>query len=216
MFNRDSWQEIFETIRKNKLRTFLSGFTVALGIFIFVILFGFGNGLKNSFQEFFMDDATNIFRIFPGRTNKPYQGFKSGREIEFDNADLAAIKQNFPLQLEYITPRITRNYSVKYINKSNNYGLRAVAPSHQFAEKTILMKGRFINANDIKQRTKYAVIGRLVEKDLFEGDDALGKFINIGNRSFKVVGVFQDDGGDNEERYIYTPYTTMQLIRKKQ
>ncbi len=214
MFNRDSWQEIFETISKNKLRTFLSGFTVALGIFIFVILFGFGNGLKNSFQEFFVDDATNIMRLFPGRTNKPYNGFKSGRVIEFDNADLAAIKKNFAFQLQYMTPRIERNSTVKFKNKSNNYGLRAVAPGHQYAEKTILMKGRFINHQDVINKTKYAVIGRLVENDLFEGEDALGKYINIGKRSFKVVGVFQDDGGDNEERYVYTPYTTNQLIEK--
>ena len=214
MFNRDSWQEIFETISKNKLRTFLSGFTVALGIFIFVILFGFGNGLKNSFQEFFMDDATNIFRLFPGRTNMPHNGFKSGRNIEFDNADLAAIQKQFSLQIEYMTPRITRNYSIKYKNKSNNYGIRAVAPGHQEAEKTIMMKGRFLNYQDVKNKTKYVVIGRLVEIDLFNGEDALGKFIDIGKRSFKVVGVFQDDGGDNEERYAYIPYTTNQLIEK--
>jgi putative ABC transport system permease protein len=214
MFSRDSWQEIFETISKNKLRTFLSGFTVALGIFIFVILFGFGNGLKNSFKEFFMDDATNIFRLFPGRTNIPHNGFKSGRTIEFDNNDLAAIQKTFAFEVEYMTPRITRNYAVKFKNKSNNYGLRAVGPGHQKAEKTILMKGRFINYQDVKNKTKYAVIGRLVEDDLFEGEDAIGKYINIGKRSFKVVGVFQDDGGDNEERYVYTPYTTNQLIEK--
>ena len=214
MFNRDSWQEIFDTISKNKLRTFLSGFTVALGIFIFVILFGFGNGLKNSFKEFFVDDATNIFRLFPGRTNMPHNGFKSGRYIEFDNDDLAAIQKNFAFQIQYITPRITRNYTVKYKNKSNNYGLRAVAPGHQEAEKTILMKGRFINHQDVKNKTKYVVIGRLVEDDLFEGEDALGKYVNIGKRSFKVVGVFQDDGGDNEERFVYTAYTTNQLIEK--
>lgn len=214
MFNRDSWQEIFETISKNKLRTFLSGFTVALGIFIFVILFGFGNGLKNSFKEFFVDDATNIFRLFPGRTNIPYNGFKSGRSIEFDNADLAAIQKDFSYQIEYITPRITRNYTVKYKNTSNNYGLRAVGPGHQKAEKTILMKGRYINSQDVLNKTKYVVIGRLVELDLFDGEDALGKFIDIGKRSFKVVGVFQDDGGDNEERFVYTPYTTNQLVEK--
>jgi putative ABC transport system permease protein len=214
MFNRDNWQEIFETISKNKLRTFLSGFTVALGIFIFVILFGFGNGLKNSFQEFFMDDATNIFRLFPGRTNFPHNGFKSGRIIEFDNKDLAAIQKKFGYQIQYLTPRIQRNYTVKYKNKSNNYGLRAVAPGHQQAEKTILMKGRFLNHQDVINKTKYTVIGRLVEIDLFDGDDALGKFVNIGKRSFKVVGVFQDDGGDNEERFVYTPYTTNQLIEK--
>jgi putative ABC transport system permease protein len=214
MFNRDSWQEIFQTISKNKLRTFLSGFTVALGIFIFVILFGFGNGLKNSFQEFFMDDATNIFRLFPGRTTIPHNGFKTGRFIEFDNNDLAEIQKTFKYQIQYTTPRITRNYTVKFKSKSNNYGLRAVAPGHQAAEKTILMKGRYINNEDLKNKTKYAVIGRLVEEDLFEGKDALGEFIDIGNRSFKVVGVFQDDGGDNEERYVYIPYTTNQLIEK--
>jgi len=214
MFNRDSWQEIFETISKNKLRTFLSGFTVALGIFIFVILFGFGNGLKNSFKEFFVDDATNIFRLFPGRTTIPHNGFKTGRFIEFDNDDLAAIQKNFAFQLQYITPRITRNYMVNFKNKSNNYGLRAVGPGHQQAEKTILMKGRYINHQDVNNKTKYAVIGRLVEEDLFEGEDALGKFIDIGKRSFKVVGVFQDDGGDNEERFVYIPYTTNQLIEK--
>jgi putative ABC transport system permease protein len=214
MFNKDSWQEIFETISKNKLRTFLSGFTVALGIFIFVILFGFGNGLKNSFKEFFMDDATNIFRIFPGRTTIPYQGFKADRSIEFDNDDLAEIQQNFAFQLQYITPRIERNYTVKYKNKSNNYGLRAVAPGHQEAEKTIMMKGRFLNHLDVKNKTKYVVIGRLVEQDIFKGVDALGKFIDIGKRSFKVIGVFQDDGGDNEERFVYIPYTTNQLIEK--
>jgi putative ABC transport system permease protein len=214
MFNRDSWQEIFQTISKNKLRTFLSGFTVALGIFIFVILFGFGNGLKNSFQEFFMDDATNVFKLFPGRTTIPYEGFKTGRYIEFDNNDLAEIQKTFKYQIQYTTPRITRNYTIRFKGKSNNYGLRAVAPGHQAAEKTILMKGRYINNEDVNNKTKYAVIGRLVEKDLFEGKDALGQFIDIGKRSFKVVGVFQDDGGDNEERYVYIPYTTNQLIEK--
>ena len=88
MFNRDRWREIFETINKNKLRTFLSGFTVALGIFIFIILFGLGNGLKNTFQEFFLDDATNILYIESGKTSKPFKGYKASRRIEFENEDL--------------------------------------------------------------------------------------------------------------------------------
>ena len=214
MFNRDRWQEIFETIRKNKLRTFLSGFTVALGIFIFIILFGFGNGLKNQFQEFFLDDATNVIFLFPGKTSKPYNGFKSNRKIEFRNDDLSDIKEQFPFFLEYITPRISRIAAVKYKNDFDNYTTRAVGPAHQFAEKTILMKGRFINRDDIKNKTKYAVIGRLVAQDLFNQEDPLGKFIDIGNSVFKVIGVFQDDGGDREERYIYIPYTTRQLLEK--
>ena len=214
MFNRDRWQEIFETIRKNKLRTFLSGFTVALGIFIFIILFGFGNGLKNTFKEFFLEDATNTIFLFPGRTSEPYQGFKANRRIEFDNSDLADIKENFPFFLEYITPRISRSAVVKYKNEFDNYSTRGVGPAHQFAEKTIIMKGRYINTSDIKNKTKYAVIGRLVARDLFKKEDPIGKFIDIGNSVFKVVGVFQDDGGDNEERFIYIPYTTRQLLEK--
>jgi putative ABC transport system permease protein len=97
MFNRDRWREIFETIGKNKLRTFLSGFTVALGIFIFIILFGLGNGLKNTFQEFFLDDASNAIFLYPGRTSMPYKGFKANRRIEFKNEDLEDIRQNFAM-----------------------------------------------------------------------------------------------------------------------
>ena len=116
--------------------------------------------------------------------------------------------------MEYITPRISRNGLVKYKNESNNYSTRAVAPSHQFAEKTVIMKGRYLNVNDIKSKSKTAVIGRLVEKDLFGGKNALGKYIDISGIVFKVIGVYQDDGGDDEERRIYIPYTTRQLIEK--
>ena len=214
MFNRDRWREIFETIGKNKLRTFLSGFTVALGIFIFIILFGLGNGLKNTFQEFFLDDASNAIFIYPGKTSMPYKGFKANRRIEFKNEDVEDIKQNFPMFTEYVTPRITRSELTSFKNESNTYTTRAVAPGHQLIEKTILMKGRYINQLDLNKKTKNAVIGRLVAKDLFKKEDPIGKYIDVGSTVFKVVGVFQDDGGDNEERYIYIPYTTRQLLEK--
>ena len=214
MLNRDRWREIFETISKNKLRTFLSGFTVALGIFIFIILFGLGNGLKNTFQEFFLDDASNAIFLYPGKTSMPYKGFKANRRIEFDNEDLQDVKENFPMFTEYVTPRISRSALTRYKNESNSYTTRAVAPGHQFVEKTILMKGRYINEKDIEKKTKSAVIGRLVAKDLFKSEDPLGKYIDIGSTVFKVIGVFQDDGGDNEERFIYIPYTTRQLLEK--
>lgn len=214
MFNRDRWREIFDTISKNELRTFLSGFTVALGIFIFIILFGLGNGLKNTFQEFFLDDASNTIFIYPGKTSEPYKGFKANRRIEFKNEDLKEIDENFAFFIEYLTPRITRSALTRYKNESNTYPTRAVAPGHQFIEKTILMKGRYINPSDLEEKKKSAVIGRLVAKDLFKGEDPIGKYINIGTIAFKVIGVFQDDGGDNEERNIYIPYTTRQLIEK--
>ncbi len=214
MFSRDTWSEIFETIQKNKLRTFLSGFTVALGIFIVVILVGFTNGLQNTFDTLFQDDATNTFFVIPTRTNLPYQGYKANRTIEFDNSDLTDIQKTFPLYLEHISPRISRNTLVKYKNESNTYNNRAVGPSHQRNEKTIIMKGRFLNQADMQNKSKSAVIGRLVEQDLFKEEDALGKYIDIDGSAFKVVGVFQDDGGDNEEREIYIPYTTRQRLEK--
>jgi putative ABC transport system permease protein len=214
MFSRDNWKEIFQTIQKNKLRTFLSGFTVALGILIFVVLFGMGNGLVNTFNEFFGDDATNVLYVFPGRTTVPYKGYKSDRAIEFDNSDLVDINKNLGMFVEYTTPRISRGGLVKYKNKSNNYTTRAVGPAHQYAEKTIMMKGRFINEEDIKNKTKYVVIGRMVENDLFGNENSLGEYIDVAGSAFMVIGVFQDDGGDNEERLIYMPYTTRQLIEK--
>ena len=214
MFSRDNWKEIFETIQKNKLRTFLSGFTVALGILIFVSLVGLTNGLQNTFDEFFNDDSTNTFFIFPGRTSMPYKGYKSNRQIEFDNSDLADIEKNFSLFVQYVSPRIDRGGLVKYKNESNNYTTRGVSESYQFAEKTIMMKGRYLNLDDIKDKAKYAVIGRLVERDLFADQDAIGKYIDIAGSVFKVIGVFQDDAGDDEERRIYIPYTTRQLIEK--
>ena len=214
MFSRDQWQEIFETIRKNKLRTILSGFTVALGIFIFIILFGFGNGLKNSFKQFFLDDATNTLWLYPGVTSKAYQGFKDNRRIEFENSDLIDIKENFTFFLENITPRINRREVLSYKGQSNSYYIRAVAPAHQYVEKTIIMKGRFINQKDIDERTKNIAIGRLVAQDIFKKEDPIGKYIEMGESAFKVVGVFQDKSGDREERLVYLPYTTQQLMEK--
>ncbi|MFT5735892.1 MAG: putative ABC transport system permease protein [Maribacter sp.] len=212
MFSIDTWKEILKTIQKNKLRTFLTGFTVALGIFIYVTLYGMGNGLNNTFMKFFGNDATNILRVYPSETTIPFGGYKAKRRIEFKNSDLVDISKEFAPLMQYITPQIQRSAFVTYKDKSDNYTTRGIAPGMQFAENTIMMKGRYINAKDIRDRTKYAVIGRMVEKDLFKGTESLGEYVDIGGSAFKVVGVFQDDGGDNEERFIYIPFTTRQLI----
>jgi putative ABC transport system permease protein len=214
MFSRDRWLEIFDSIKKNKLRTFLSGFTVALGILIFVVLFGFGNGLDNTFEKFFKDDALNTMWVRSGRTSKPYMGYKANRRIEFDNKDLEDITNRFAFYIEGITPRISESGNIGYKLKSNNYSVRGVAPSHQKNEMTIMMQGRYINGLDVDNKERNVVIGRLVKQDLFGEEDALGKFVSGGGRSWKVIGVFQDDGGDNEERIVYVPYTTLQLIQK--
>ena len=214
MFSRDRWLEIFDSIKKNKLRTFLSGFTVALGILIFVVLFGFGNGLDNTFDKFFTDDALNTMWVNAGRTTKPYMGYKANRRIEFDNKDLEDITNRFAFYIDGITPRITESGNIGYKLKSNNYSVRGVGPFHQKNEMTIMMQGRYINGLDVENKERNVVIGRLVKQDLFGDEDALGKFVSGGGRSWKVIGVFQDDGGDNEERIVYVPYTTLQLIQK--
>ncbi|MBQ4818670.1 ABC transporter permease [Aquimarina sp. MMG016] len=212
MFDRDRWQEIFEAIGKNKLRTFLSGFTVALGILIFTILLGLGNGLLNSFLSSFVDDAQNIIFIRGGNTSKAYKGFQENRRIQFENEDFEFIKDNYIGKVEHATPRIYRNGLAKYKKESGSYSIRAVNQDHQYLEKTIMMKGRYLNEVDVEERTKNIVIGRLIEKDLFKNEDALGKILDVDGIAYKIVGVFQDSGGDNEERIIYMSYKTVQLL----
>tara|TARA_B100000768_G_scaffold17910_1_gene16327 strand:+ start:193 stop:1428 length:1236 start_codon:yes stop_codon:yes gene_type:complete len=214
IFSKDSWKEIFDTIKKNKLRTFLSGFTVAIGIFIFIVLFGFGNGLQNSFSQFFVDDKVNTIRIYPSSTTLPYRGYESGRRIEFTNQDLIEIKEKFNSEVEDIVVRNTFYNQIKYKDKSNQYQVRAVSPGHKEAENTILMSGRYFHEGDIENRKKHAVIGRLVAQDLFEGKDPIGEYIFGSDHSWRVIGVFQDEGGDREERMLYVPYTAMQEIQK--
>jgi len=215
MFDLDRWREILQTINKNKLRTLLAGFTVTLGILIFTILFGMGNGLKNTFYEAFQDDAQNTIFVYSGLARKPFKGFKENRRIEFENADLEFLKEKFAGRIEHITARIYKGVTAKYKSEYGNYSLRAVHPSHQYLEKTDIDKGRYVNENDIKTDARVAVIGRLVEKDLFGKEDAIGKYFSMNKIIYRVVGVFSDKGsGDSEERSIYTPVSTTQLIHK--
>jgi len=213
VFSKDSWKEIFDTIKKNKLRTFLSGFTVALGILIFIILFGLGNGLQSSFSMFFTDDQVNTIRIYPSTTTIPYRGYESNRQIKFTNEDVKKIKENFKKKIEDIVIRNSYYTMFSYKQQANTYRVRAVSPGHKSAEKTIIMKGRYLHEGDILNKTKHVVIGRLVEEDLFKKENGLGKYIHEGGNSWKVVGVFQDEGGDREERNLYVPYTTRQKLR---
>lgn len=214
MFDIDRWREIFQSVGKNKLRTFLGAFTVALGIFIFTVLFGMGNGLKNTFKEFFVDDATNTIFISSGYTTKAYRGFKEGRYIQFKNDDIDDIKKEFGDKLEYVSARIYKGVQAVYKKEAGSYTIRAVHPDHQFLENTIIRDGRFISQGDISKKSRVIVIGRLVEQDLFKNENALGKFLELNGITYKIVGVFKDAGGDNEERLIYAPVTTIQLIYK--
>lgn len=212
MFDLDLWREIFQSINKNRTRSLLSGFTVAFAILLFAILFGIANGLKNTFREAFGDDATNVIFINSGTTTQASNGLQAGRKIQFKNEDFNYIKDEFAEKVEFITARVYRNVNASYRNEKNSYSVRAVHPDHQFLEKTMIKEGRYVNQNDLHNRAKVVVIGRLVEEDLFSKTTALGKYINLSGIPYKVVGIFTDDGGDNEERLIYMPISTAQQV----
>ena len=215
MFDLDRWQEIFQTLSKNKLRTALSGFTIAFAILLFTLLFGVGNGLKHTFEKQFAGDAQNSVYIFSGQTTKPYKGLQSGRRIQFRNDDGKFINENFEKEIEFFSPNIERNnVQVIYKGEQNNYTVRGVYPDYLPLESAVIQDGRFLSYLDIKKRAKVAAIGRLVEQDLFGSLSGMGKEINIGGISYKVVGVFNDPGGDNDERFIYVPFTTFQGMYK--
>ncbi|MBQ0770009.1 MAG: ABC transporter permease [Bizionia sp.] len=212
MFDRDLWREIFQSINMNRTRTLLSGFTVTFAILLFAILFGITNGLTNTFDDAFKDDATNSIFINSGKTTKANKGLQAGRQIQFKNEDYNYIKEEFGDKVQYITARIYKNVNASFNNEKNSYSVRAVHPDHQYLENTKVTQGRYINQLDLKENTKVVVIGRLVENDLFLKTTAIGKYINLNGIQYKVVGVFEDDGGDNEERLIYMPITTAQQI----
>lgn len=212
MFDLDLWREIFQSISKNKLRSMLSGFTVAFAILLFTLLFGIANGLENTFNSFFKDDAQNSIFVQSGRTTKPYKGFKAGRDIQFKNEDFDYIKDEFGDKVQYITSRVYKNLPASYKNEKGSYSIRAVHPDHQYLEKTKVYEGRYVTAKDLHEKSKVIIIGRLVEEDLFSKTTALGKYVNLGGIQYKVVGVYSDDGGDNEERLIYMPISTAQKI----
>jgi putative ABC transport system permease protein len=214
MFDLDRWREIFQAISKNKLRTLLSGFTIAFAIMLFTLLFGVGNGLKHTFEKQFAGDSQNSVYINSGRTTKPYKGLQSGRRIQFRNDDSKFINEKFSDEIQFFSPNIQRRMQVIYKGEQNQYSIRAVYPDYQPLESAVIQNGRFLTYLDLDRRAKVVAIGRLVEEDLFGQRSAIGKNINIEGISYKVVGVFNDPGGDNDERYIYTPFTTFQGMYK--
>ena len=212
MFDLDRWREIFQSINKNKLRSVMSGFTVAFAILLFTLLFGVVSGLKNTFEGAFIDNAVNAMTVRVWKTTKPFNGLQSGRRIQLKNPNYDYLAEKYDSKIDLMTARIFKNFSISYKNKQDNYSITAVHPDHQFLEKTIITEGRYINQLDINESSKVIVIGRLVKSDLFGKKPAIGKRVNVGGISYKVIGVFSDDGGDNEERISYIPVTTAQKL----
>lgn len=213
MFDLDKWQEIFETIGKNKLRTFLTGFSVFWGIFMLIILLGSGNGLRNGFEEEFKSDAINSIWIYQGRTTIPYKGMQPGRHISFSDDDPDAIDNGRVSGLENVAPRLwLGNRDFVYGSKKGNYQLISTRPGQFYAENATILTGRFINNKDLDDRRKVVAIGQPLQQELFPNGDHIGKIIKIGGIAFKVVGSFKDSGGMGDNRRAYIPMTVGQMV----
>ncbi len=212
MFDLDKWQEIFHTISKNKLRTFLTAFSVAWGIFMLILLLGFGTGFHNGVIWQFRDDATNSIWIRPGQTSIPYNGLKPGRNIRLTNEDFDAISQQVN-GVEHITSRfyLSGEFTVRYKDKYSSFNVRACHPDHKYLENTIVIEGRFLNELDIREKRKVTAIGTQIVETLFEQEDPIGKWIDVNGIKYKVVGIYDDHGGENEVRNIYIPISTAQM-----
>lgn len=214
MFDIDRWLEIYSSIRSNVLRTILSGFTVALGLFIFIVLFGIGNGLNNAFTQGFARDAQNLISIYTGKTTIAYAGLQENRTITFNNEDNEALVESDPEKVEHSSPRYTANWMVKYGKESGNYQINGAVPDEQFIENRKILEGRYISPNDVDKKQNVAVIGRMVQRDLIKNANPVGQDLDINGTIFKVVGIFSDDGGDWDERHISVPLSTLQQMKK--
>ena len=211
MFEIERWQESFETLSKNKLRTFLTGLSVASGIFILVILLGFSSGIQNGVTSQFEKDATNSISIWTGVTSKEFKGLNPGRHIQLKNNDFNTIADKYQDDIEYKSAFYTIwGGLVNYKNESGNYRIQGVMPDNQFIENADISQGRFLNHSDVMGNKKVAVIGNKVSQDLFKGQDPIGKDLSLYGINFKVIGVFFDPGGERDESKVMLPITTAQ------
>lgn len=213
MFDIERWQEIFDTLRKNKLRSFLTGISVASGIFILVILLGFGQGMRNGIEQEFKQDAATSIWVWPGTTSKEYKGLNPGRRIQLTNENYNNSVALYSSDLEYSSPRIfVRNVTVNYGKESLVYSIQGVSSNFQMIENAKMIEGRFINPQDESSTAKVAVIGRKIRTDVFMNvDSPVGEFIEISGIPFKIIGVYKEYE-DREEERIYIPIAAAQKV----
>lgn len=206
-------REVFATLGRNKLRTLLTAFSVAWGLFMLVILLAAGSGLENGVEWEFRDDAVNSMAVAGGMTSIPYAGRRTGRDIHFKTPDYEAVPRHVP-EVEHITGRfyLWGEFTVSRKDKRSSFEVRGVNPGHQHLEKTEMVAGRYLNELDIQERRKVAVIGSIAKTFLFGEQAAVGEYIKLRGLEYKVVGVFEDAGGEAELRRIFVPITTAQFI----
>lgn len=214
---RELIKEIWSTSKRNKLRTSLTGFAVAWGIFMLIFLLGAGNGLINAQLQQSTRFLANSMRVFPGETSKAYKGLKEGRSITLNDKDILISNKTYGQYVDDVGGRLEQ-YNVN-INYSDNYvasqSLVGVAPTHPKIDKTELITGRFINEIDMKEQRKNVVLSRSQAKELCKDYRSLvGKNVKVNNLNFQVVGIYKDDESrNNTEAFI--AYSTVKIIYAK-
>jgi putative ABC transport system permease protein len=212
MFEFNNFQEIWSTVKKNKLRTFLTGFSVAWGIFMLIVLLGAGNGMRNGIIHNFDNISTNRINVWPRRATKPYKGMQMNRRVKFKNEDFEALSRDNP-EVDLKTAVIYRSDTLSYEKEYNVYSLRGIHPDMQLINKIKMTKGngRFINDIDILHTRKVIVISPRMKEVLFRKEDPLGKILNIGKMAFQVVGIYEAEDNDNDAP-AYIPFSTAQML----
>lgn len=213
LFERDTWQEVYDSFSKNKLRSVLTMVGVWWGILLLIGLLGSAKGLENSFNRLFGDFATNSVFIWGQSTSKPFKGFQEGRRVNLSLTDAKKIEENIE-GIEFVVPRNQRNTDVVRNLMSGSFLVAGDYPLLDVVEKKRLISGRFINQSDIDSRKKVAVISEEIYKQLFQKNvEAVGNYIQINDINFMVVGVFKTSTinmGPSTE--IHIPFTTFQQV----
>lgn len=219
IFDRDTWQEIFGSIRKSKLRTAITILGVLWGIFLFITLLGAARGMENGFDREFSTLATNSIFLWGSRTSMPNKGFQRGRRMRLKIQDVAAIKRQVP-EISFVAPRSVQGIfggqpaTVKRKTNSKTYKVFGDYPILDKVNKVKLLEGRFINLNDIEGEKKVCVIGEKVVDELFEkGDQIVGNYVEINGSFFQVIGAYKgNDNGFEQDDSIYMPFSTFRKI----
>ncbi|MBE6301674.1 MAG: FtsX-like permease family protein [Parabacteroides distasonis] len=215
MFDFDNFREIWSTIKKNKLRTFLTGFSVAWGIFMLIVLLGAGNGLKNGIMSNFRNIGYNRVETWTRYTSKPYQGMQINRKIRYKDEDLKFIPLQNP-EVDLITAVIYRSDTLSYGEEYNAYSLQGVHPDKAKMDNIEIPigNGRFINEMDERERRKVIVLSPRMKEVLFKGKNPLGEYVKAGEIVFQVVGVYQGEES-NYDAPAYIPFHTAQMLYKR-
>ena len=211
IFDIDTWQEIFGSIRKNKLRTGITIIGVMWGLFLLVSLLGAARGIENKFNSLFGNFATNSMFVWTEQTGKAFKGFQKGRRVQLKYSDVNTLIDNID-DIEKVVPRSRRQSQVIRGLKVVSVGVFGDYPSLNEVQKKTLDYGRFINENDIKDRKKVCVIKEDLYKQLFEkNEDPIGQYIKINEISYQVVGMYAEKfGGGGPGGDIHIPFTTFQ------